>query len=109
MGYYGTVDVEKTIEFILDQQARSETRWEALREEWKKRDAKWNARQTKIEARQDKTEKQIVPLRAIVKTGMIMMVKVDKRMDELAAAQAETQESLKAFLDSMRRGGNGRH
>jgi hypothetical protein len=30
-------------------------------------------------------------------------------MSELAAAQRETQASLKAFIDSMNRGGNGRH
>jgi hypothetical protein len=33
----------------------------------------------------------------------------DRIMDELRAAQRETQASLKAFIDSMNRGGNGRH
>jgi len=123
VGYYGTVDIEKTIEFILHQQARSEARWDAFLDKWEERENKW-------EARHVKAEKQIAAIRVILKTGMKLIVKLeegqkraDKRMDELAAAhrelaashkelavaQAATAKSLKAFIDSMRRGGNGRH
>src|SRR5262245_42530664 len=108
------MNVEKTIEFILNSQARAE-------------------------ARMDKTDKRIDAIGKLVQQGMRILVRIEsaqkrnearvaelaqaqkelaqaqKKMDadlrkslaELAEAQKETQRSLKAFLHSMRHRRNG--
>ena len=109
------MDVERTMEWILEQQARTETRFEA----WAARQATWEA---KAEARFAKHEKEIAAIRVLVKAGMKMIVNIqeeqkaqrgwrkemDEALKELAAAQAATQKSLQSFIESMRRGTNGR-
>ena len=91
------MDVERTIEFILQAQA-------------------------KAEIRMDKMDKRIDAITKILQQGMRMLVKTDvrlaelaqaqKRTDarlaELAGAQTATERSLKAFIDSLRHGRNGR-
>ena len=122
------MNVERTIEFILNSQA-------------------------KAEARMDKTDKEIAAIRKLLHQGMRILVSIEnaqkrtearvaelaqtqnelaqaqkkteaamaqsqkrtdtatadlkKSMAELAEAQKETQRSLKAFLDSMRHRRNG--
>ena len=85
------VDVEATIEFILKAQARTEVRVDGI-------------------AR-------------LLQQGMRMLVKTDKALAELAHGQKElaqaqkelaqaqraTERTLKAFIDSMRLGRNGRN
>ena len=105
------MDVERTIEFILQSQA-------------------------KAEIRMDKTDKRIDGITKILQQGMRMLVKTDTRLAELAQAQKRTdaqfaelaqaqkrtdarfaelaqaqkatERSLKAFIDSLRHGRNGR-
>ncbi len=107
----GPMDVEKTMEFILRQQAKAEIRGE-----------KADARAEKADARAEKADAQIAALRKIVQAGMRMLGRHDEalrklekaqletkqELRELAAAQKETQAELKAFIRSLRRGGNGR-
>ena len=112
------MDVERTMEFILEQQAKAEVRMA----KWEERQERVEARMDKWEERQAKTDKQLAAIRTILKAGMKMMVRLEEGQrqnqaaikelaashKELAAAQADTQKTLKAFIDSMRRGGNGR-
>ena len=91
------MDVERTIEFILQSQA-------------------------KAEIRMDKTDKRIDGITKTLQQGMRMLVKTDARLAELAQAQkltdarlaelaqaqTATERSLKAFIDSLRHGRNGR-
>jgi hypothetical protein len=62
----------------------------------------------------EKHDRQIASIRELILQGMRMVVEARKdqremRKDlrELAAAQKRTEASLKAFIDSMRGGGNG--
>ncbi len=64
--------------------------------------------------RLDKHDKQIASIRDLVKEGIKMVLEtrrlaLETRRDlrELAAAQKRTDSSLRAFIDSMRGGGNG--
>jgi len=64
--------------------------------------------------RLDKHDKQIASIRALVQEGMRLVVETRKDIRKLAAmqltteaAQKRTEESLRAFIDSMRGGGNG--
>jgi hypothetical protein len=100
------VDVEKTIEFILEQQARAEVNH-----------ARTEAALARMAEREDKTESLLRrAIRAAVNEGRAerkrrhqMAEEWKVTMFELAAAQRHTEASLKAFIDSMNRGGNGRH
>lgn len=89
------MDVEKTMEFILQQQAKAEV----------------------------KAERQMTAIRKLIQTGMRMIVKneesikelaasqkvTEAKLQELAAAQKVTEIKLKGLIDAWRRGGNGRH
>ena len=62
----------------------------------------------------DKHDRQIVATLKLVHTGMKMLVEnqrlgieTRKELRDLAAAQKRTEATLQAFIDSMRRGGNG--
>ena len=99
------MNVEKTIEFILQQQARTE-QWQA------------------------KTEGQLAAIRKLVQTGMKMLVQQGEQIKQLTAAQKElagaqketaaelaalarsqrvTETKLQSLIDSLRRGRNGGH
>lgn len=96
------MDVEKTIEFILQQQARSEARAE-----------RYEAKQAQAEA---KAERQMAAIRKLIQTGMRMIVKNEElvkatqaELRELAAAQKVTETKMQGLIDAMRRGRNGSH
>ena len=68
----------------------------------------------KHEKQLDKHDRQIAAILALVKQGMRMLVEnrnlmVETRKDirALAAAQKRTDEELREFIASLRRGGNG--
>ena len=99
--------VERTIEFILKQQAKAEAEMAAMRErhaEMQERQAEMQARQAKAEA---KAEQQMTAIRKIIQTGMRLMVRNEELIKELAAAQKVTEVKLQGLIDSMRRGRNG--
>ena len=102
------MDVERTIEFILKSQANAERRME------------------QADRRMDKFDKRLDGISKLIKQGMRILAETadaqkrtdrrlaeyQKRTDialaELAQAQKETQQSLKAFINSLRHGRNGR-
>jgi hypothetical protein len=106
------MDVERTMEFILKSQARAEVRME-----------KAEIRMDKAEVRMDKLDKRMDGIAKLIQQGMRTLVKVDrslaelvqaqKRTDvhisELSQAQKATEKSLKAFIDSLKHGRNGRN
>ena len=57
----------------------------------------------------DKHDRQIAAIRDLVHEGMRMMIETRRDLRALAAAQKKTDASLRAFLDSHKRGnGNGK-
>jgi hypothetical protein len=96
------MDVERTIEFILQQQAKAE------------------ARATLADA---KAERQMTAIRKLIQTGMRMIVKNEELIKatqaelrelagaqkDLAAAQKITETKLQGLIDALRRGRNGSH
>ena len=96
------MDVERTIEFILQQQARAEVR-----------QAQAEAKQAQAEAR---AERQMAAIRKLIQTGMRMIVKNEElikatqvELRELSAAQRVTETKLQGLIDSLRRSRNGSH
>ena len=102
------MDVERTMQFILDCQAKAEIRMAKMDE----RMAKMDERMAKMEARIDRMEirfdKRINAITKIVQTGMKMLAETQGAVKELAVAQKRTEEKFQAFVDSMNRGRNGR-
>ena len=89
------MDVQKTMEFILRQQAKAEGEMAAMRQ-----------RQAESEG---KAERQMTAIRKLIQTGMRMIVKNDEQIKELAAAQKVTEAELRGLIVALRRGGNGSH
>ena len=74
--------------------------------------------QLTVKQRLDQHDKQIAAIRKLIHDGMRLVLEsrresdraaaqLRKELRELAAAQKKTEESLKAFINSMRGGGNG--
>ena len=57
--------------------------------------------------RLDKHDREIRAIRALLHQGMRMLTRTDAALERLTAAQERTDASLKAFIDSLKRGGNG--
>jgi hypothetical protein len=98
------VDVEKTIEFILDQQAKTEATLGALAESHKQTEAQ--LRQTDLLLKR--------AIRAAVKQNRAERLRRQQLAQELSDLQRKTEAghaafeaSLAAFIESMRHGGNG--
>ena len=92
------MNVEKTIEFILNQQAKAETQMASMRKlivTGMKMVVKQGENIEKLGEKVDKLSGEVSKLTADVR--------------ELARAQRTTETKLQSFIDSLRRGGNGRH
>jgi len=105
------VDVERTIEFILSQQARTEANMEKI-----------EAGLAKTEAGLARTEAGLARTDALLRRAVRLGVRAfreerrkrqelnaefDRKMTQLAAAQLETEERMKGFIQSLERGRNG--
>jgi hypothetical protein len=84
----GGMDVERTMQFILESQAKAE------------------ARADRADARMDRAEKraerEMNAIRKLLLQGM-------KAIAELRESQKETDRELKAFIKSLRNGGSRRN
>ena len=69
------MDIEKTMEFILQSQARSEARSEQIHERFERDHAR-------AMQRMDRTDKQIDGIKKLITTGMKLIVRLEKRDDE---------------------------
>ena len=88
------MDVEQTIEFILQIQAKAEARMDRM--------------EARIDGMEARFDRRLNALTKLVGTGMKMLVQTQKVQKQLAAAQKETDRKLRALLDSLRTGQNGR-
>ena len=99
------MDVERTIEFVLEQQAASQARF----------DARMAELDTRMQARTERAEREIdqirQELRRAVRLSVLEARAERKRRSEedvrLAASQEELRKSLQAFIDSMKQPRNG--
>jgi chromosome segregation ATPase len=72
------------------------------------------ARMDRAEKRMEKFDKRLEATRKIVEVGMKLMVRLEQRdnildakLEALAESVRELTKSQKAFIDSLRKGGNG--
>jgi len=117
------VDIERTLDRIATAQAKAEARMDAM-------DARYAARMDAMDARSEamdaRLKKRIDATTKLIQAGMKMLVKykadtdrninaliesqfrLDEEMAALAASQRITDRKFQAFMDSLRKGGNGR-
>jgi len=72
------MNVEKTIEFLLEHQARSEVRM-------------------------DRVDKRLDGITKLMRMGAKAMVATDKRVNALAVAQKRTDEKINVLIDAQQR------
>ena len=72
------MNVEKTIEFLLEHQARAEVRM-------------------------DRFDKRLDGIAKLMRMGAKAMIATDKRVNALAVAQKRTDERIKALIESQQR------
>jgi len=78
------MDVERTMQFILDQQAKAEVRWQKSEE-----------RMGRLEKRQVKFDKSLVTVRKMIVMGV-------KALNQVTASQKLAQAELKEIRDDIR-------
>jgi hypothetical protein len=99
------MDMEKTMQFLLEQQAAAEARWaaaDARQEEWKAEQQQWNAEQrqwkTLHEQRMAEFDKNQI---AIQQTQVKQLEMINRLIDvtaEQAAAGKATDDRLNALI-----------
>ena len=105
------MDVERTMEFILEQQAATAVSLARLT-------ARHDAFAARVDKRRDafaaRVDKRLDAIAKLMQIGMKALARTDQHLKEiavahkeLAAAQKRTEASLKSLIDSLRRGGNG--
>jgi hypothetical protein len=105
------VDIERTMEFILEMQAKTEAglaRTEALAERNAREIDQLEAilrRAIRAGVREALAERR--KRREVAARAQESADRLQDAMAQLAAAQRVTEEKMQLFLDSMRRGGNG--
>ncbi|HEY6389765.1 MAG TPA: hypothetical protein VIX89_00730 [Bryobacteraceae bacterium] len=90
------MDVERTMEFILQMQAKSEARMAKVDE----RMAKAEERMDKADKRMDKFDKRLAATLKLVQTGMKILFKIDQKLLALTEAQRKTDRKLDRLIDS---------
>ena len=98
------MDVERTIEYIVQMQARAEERMAKADQ----RAAKADERAAKADQRMDKFDKRLEATRKIIQVGMKLMAKHDGEMREIRALikataqqQRKTERTLDRFIASL--------
>ena len=110
------MDVERTIEFILQQQAKAEVRAERQEARAERHEARMERLEARAALAEAKAERQMTAIRKLIQTGMRMIVKNEElikatpaELRELSAAQRVTETKLQGLIDSLRRSRNGSH
>ena len=114
------MDVEKTIEFILDQQAKTETLWQRNEERWKRAEE----RMKRLEGRQERFEKSLEGVRKLIVMGMktltgvtgaqkvsiVELREIRENIRDLTAAQKRTDQKFERLVELLsRRNPKGHH
>jgi hypothetical protein len=109
------VDIERTIEFILDSQARTEIRLTGitkLLQQDVRMLVKTDSAVAQLAAAQKRTDARLATLQKRTDAKFAELAHSQKElteeMKELARAQRETERTLQAFIKGQRNGRNGR-
>lgn len=100
------MDVEKTIEFILDQQAKTETLWQRNEERWMRSEERWKRaeeRMERLEGRQERFDKSLEGVRKLIVMGMKTLTGVTASQKTSAAEIREIRENIRDLTAAQKR------
>ena len=120
--YSCAVDIERTIQFILESQAKAEIRMDRWEARMERSDARIERSDARVAALEKRLDRRMDAITRLLQQGMRILVKnqseiaelrkaqrrTDTKLAELAEAQTETQRTLRAFIARLRNGRNGR-
>ena len=93
------MNIEKTIEFILEQQAQAQVQAEERYEKAEARMDRADRRMDRLEASVRQLVRYGVSLRVDVRRHDKAMLRIDAALERLALAQVETDVKLNALID----------
>lgn len=93
------MNVEKTIEFILEQQAQAQAQAEERYQKAEERMDRADRRMDRLEASVRQLVRYGVSLRADVRRHDKAILRIDGALERLALAQVETDGKLNALID----------
>jgi hypothetical protein len=113
--YIFAVNIERTIEFILQSQAKAEARADRHEARIAKQEARIAKEELRAQERERKLDRRMDAIAKLIQQGtkaisrtQIHLDEISQAHKELAQAQAATERTLKAFIASSRNGKNGR-
>jgi predicted transcriptional regulator len=89
------MEIEETIKFILESQAKAEARADRA-------EARMDRADARMDRAEKKAEREMAAIRKLLQQGM-------KALVELTESQKETSRELKALIKSLRNSGNRRN
>ena len=87
--YSCPVNVERTIQFILESQTRAEARVEKADARTEKADARMEKNDARVAAMEKRLDRRMDAITKLLQQGMRMLAKTDTELAELAVAQKE--------------------
>src|SRR5258708_5017768 len=97
------------MQFILESQARAEIQMEKAEMRMEKTDIRTEKPESRVNAMEKRIDKRMDAMTKLLQRGLRMLTKTDATLKELAQSQKETDRTLKAFINSLRHGRNGRY
>jgi len=99
---------ENRMEIRFDKQhAQAMQRMDRVQERQKKADARFEEHQKRFEEHQKIADRKMEATRKLVEMGMRMMLQLRQQQKATQVELRDLAKSQKAFLDSLRLGGNG--
>lgn len=106
--------IESLLHAMTERENQIELRFNRRMEQAEKRMEKAEKRHDEAMQRMDRAEqhmgkfdKRLEATRKLVEGGMKIVLRMDSQLASLAESVKELQKSQKAFLDSLKKGGNG--
>lgn len=87
---------------------RAEARMEKAEVRVEKAEARVEKAEARAIAMEKRFDRRLNGIAKLLEQGMRMLAKTDTKLAELAEAQKKTDQTLKAFMNSLRHGRNGR-
>ena len=101
------MDVEATIQFIMEAQARAEVRAEKADLRMQKFEARMEKSEMRTNAMEKRMDKRMDAIATLLQQGMRILVRTEAKLEELATAQKATDRDLRALIKNLRTGRNG--
>jgi len=106
-------EIKAILQGVAKSQAAAEARMDRAEARMDRAEARMNRADARMDHSDERFDKRMRGFEKLVRIGMAELRRfekeTDRKIDALVDAQQRTEASLKALLDSLRKGGNGHH